>query len=1467
MKPFTRQPLLELFALAAVALPCAAADFETEIRPLLKEFCLGCHSTEKHKGDLDLERFTSASEVMKHPKVWQAVVEQLSLGEMPPKEKRQPTEQQREQLMAWGGGVLDQIALARAGDPGPVVLRRLSNAEYKYTIRDLTGLASLDPAKEFPADSASGEGFMNVGNSLVMSPALLTKYFDAAKEIAAHAVLLPDGIAFSPSTSERDWSEERLAAIREFYRRFSISGGGSSVNLQGIKFDTKDGGVLPLRKYLEATLDLKDLGLRGQANRDPALNSTGKGEANAKGPSSLRSAGALQEIASERNLNARYLSTLWNSLNDAKPSLVLDQIRAQWREAKPGDTEALTQTIAQWQQALWRFTQVGHIGKRDGPKAWQVPVTPLVDAREVRLRIPTSGNGKPVTLYLAVSDAGDGNENDFAVWENPRLVTSGRSDLPLRDVRVAVESLDVYREKIFTNAAECLAAAGEVKRSLDTNALTQLARKHGVEPVALSAWFDCLGIGAGETRIESHITGKMESAQGYDFIKGWTGADALSVIANSSDQHVRVPGNMKPHGVALHPSPKLRAVVGWRSPVTATLRVEGTVQHAHPECGNGVTWALELRRGNSKQQLAAGTAQGSKEVKFGPIENLAVQPGDVISVGIGPRDGNHSCDLTAVDLTLIPDSRPLTAGSWNLATDVSSNILSGNPHADSLGNAGVWHFYSQPDKAGGAESLLPTGSLLAKWQSSANAEEKQKLAGEVQKLLAGGTAGLAKDAPDAVLYRQLISLNGPLLSFILRSSRREEALAPTRNLKLETQNGQPYGLDPALFGKHPNGAKVSEADLCVRAPSLLEVHLTADLAEGCEFVVTGRLHKETSFEGSVQMQVLTNKPMALGLTAGTVKEEGGKSTWSDGERPMISDSPIIVSDGSAARKRIESALDEFRQLFPAALCYTKIVPVDEVVTLTLYYREDDHLRRLMLDEAQIAEIDRLWAELHYVSHDALKLVDAYEQLWQFATQDADPSAFEPLRQPIKQRAEDFKKLLVDTEPAHLNALLEFAERAYRRPLTAADKEELRTLYGKLRREEIPHDQAIRLTLARTLVAPAFLYRLEAPVAGEKPGPVTDWELATRLSYFLWSSAPDADLRAVAAAGKLHEPEALAEQTSRMLQDPRVRRLAIEFACAWLHVYDFDELGEKSERHFPTFNALRGAMYEETIRFFTDLFQNDRSVLNILDADYTFLNGDLAKHYGISNSVLSSSRREEAQNENRKPKDESRNDQSLDTSAATTRDDGWRRVDDVKTFGRGGILGQATILAKQSGASRTSPILRGNWVGEVLLGEKLPRPPKDVPRLPEDEATETLTVRELTQKHSTDPKCYACHRRIDPYGYSLEAYDAIGRLRDRDLGGRPIDTHAKVMDGAECDGLDGLRTYLLTKRRDAFLKQFCRKLLGYSLGRSVLLSDGPLLSEMREQLKKHDYRITVVIETIVRSKQFREMRGREAASDE
>ena len=1421
--------LTKIFALAAaLTLPspggrAAQADFQKDIRPLLNEFCLKCHSTKDHKGDLDLERFSSLDAVKRDPKVWLQVEEQLELSEMPPKDKPQLSAAQKAKLVAWVRGTLHDIALANAGDPGPVVLRRLSNAEYTYTVRDLTGVAALDPAREFPTDGAAGEGFSNAGAALVMSPALLTKYLDAAKDLAAHAVLLPGGLAFSPITSQRDWTEERLAAIRSFYAQFTEKGGGSAVNLQGIKFDTKDGGVLPLEKYLAATIELRA--------RAGDLQSPLRGPATGAAATSRRHepSAALIALAKERGLNAKYLSTLWTALNDSQPSLLLDPLRAQWRTAKPTDAPALVATIAQWQRALWRFTTVGHIGKRNGPSAWQMPVVPLAASQEVRVKLPAPTSGNEIVLYLLASDAGDGNEHDFAVWENPRLVAPGRPDLHLRDVRDAVLAFQTQRERVAASVAKCLAAADEASVLSDRSGVAALAAKHGVEPTLLTAWLDYLGIGGGPVRVTSHMTKKLESANNYDFIKGWTGADALSVLANSSDNAVRIPGHMKPHSVGVHPAPKFRVCIGWNSPVAATVRVEATVQPAHPECGNGVTWSLELRRGSTRQRLAAGTAQGPREVKVPAQENLAVQPGDLLSLIIGPRDGNHSCDMTALAL----DIKATDGKRWNLASDVSASILAGNPHADGLGNPGVWHFYSEPDAGGGADSIVPAGSLLAKWRAATDAAERGRLAGEVQKLLASGPASLAKDAPDAVLHRQLTALGGPLFKSPIASSRRgEEADASSTNAVRLLTSAATWALDPALFGQHPNGSALPAANLCVRAPSLLEVRLPADLVEGCEFVATATLHRETGAEGSVQMQVLHTKPAsASGLAAGAAKELGGKGTWSDGERPIGSDTPILVTNGSAARKRIEAALDQFRQLFPAALCYTKIVPVDEVVTLTLYYREDDQLRRLLLDDAQTAELERLWAELHFVSQSPLKLVDAFEQLWQYATQDADPSAFTPMREPIKQRAEAFRKELLAAEPKHIEAVVNFAERTWRRPLKSAEREELKTLYHKLRSQELPHETAIRMTLARVFVAPAFLYKFEQPAAGKAQSPVSDTELATRLSYFLWSSAPDAELASLAATGKLRNPEVLAAQTRRMLADPRVRRLAVEFGAQWLHTRDLDKLDEKSERHFPTFTSVRGALNEEPIRFFTDLFQRDGSVLALLDADYTFVNGTLAKHYGLTG----------------------------------VSGDDWRRVDGVRAQGRGGVLGFGATLAKQSGASRTSPILRGNWLSETLLGERLPRPPKGVPVLPE-EAPAGLTERALIERHSGDPKCASCHTRIDPFGFALERYDAIGRLRAKDAAGLPIDSRTRTADGVDLDGMDGLRTYLLTKRRDAFERQFCRKLLGFALGRSVQLSDQPLIDEMLKRLAAGEHRVATAVELIVQSRQFREIRGLASAVD-
>jgi hypothetical protein len=1368
---------LFIFCLSVSGLATAVCDeaFVRQIRPLLEERCLTCHSTAEQEGDLDLERFATVEDISKDPSVWEQVLEQIHLGEMPPKKEPQLTPEQEKLLTGWVQGTLDAVALANAGDPGPVVIRRLSNHEYTYTIRDLTGVDGLDPAREFPVDGAAGEGFTNAGAALVMSPALLTKYLDAAKEVADHMVLTPTGIRFSAGTSSRDATDETLASIRAFYAKHTGTGESSETVGQGIKLDMGTGsGRLPLAPYLDA--------LQGRRGTD--------------------------------GLSPKYLQILREALTSTQRSALLDPLRVKFQAGQlaPADIEP-------WQKALWRFAVVGHIGKVGGPKSWLEPVTPLAAEHEFRLKLQPPADGGDLTLYLSASDAGDGGENDFALWENARLITPGRGELLLRDVRSVLQQMDGHRDAVSESAVRCLAAASEAEGAKGQADLAALAEKHKVDAKVLAGWLNHLGIGGGgDLKLEPLLTKKAESVANYNFIKGWVGENALSVLANSSDTTVRIPGEMKPHSIATHPSPKLASVIAWRSPVAGSLKISGSVQDGHTDCGNGILYTLELRRGQTREVLAAGESKAGMVIPMGPFENVPVMPGDVVALVIDPRAGNHTCDHTPVNLTLSDGQ-----SEWDLGKDVSPDILASNPHADRHGNSAVWHFLSQPASGADTPSApMDDQSLLSKWRKAKDASERAQIAAQVQQLLQQEAEAAKASPADRELRRQLLDFNGPLLAEAWRSVKAQPAAA----------TASPYGLAPALFGKHPQSGEVAATSLCVRAPSVLEMRLPAALLTGAELVATGRLHPASGGEASVQMQVLTTKPTAslrLHATTATSKIQGG--AWTDSKPPVIFDAPVLVRDGSEARRRFEKAFNDFRALFPAALCYTKIVPVDEVVTLTLFHREDDQLRRLILDDAQTTELDRLWDELHFVSESPLTKVDAFEQIWEYSTQDG-PNApngdkrLEPLREPILRDAAAFRKLQIEVEPNHVQAVLDFAAQAWRRPLEDAEGSGLTSLYQTLRDQDLSHPTALRLLLARVLVAPAFLYRGEQASPGVAASPVTDFEMATRLSYFLWASTPDAELLALAAAGKLQDPDTLAAQARRMLKSGKVDRLATEFGCQWLHVRDVATLEEKSERHFPEFSGLRGDMQEEVARFFVDLFQNDRAVLSLLDADHTFVSPALAEYYGL---------------------------------AAEGGD--WRRVEGLRARGRGGILGFAATLAKHSGASRTSPILRGTWLSEVILGDKLPNPPTGVPVLPE-ETPEGLTERQLTERHSSDERCAGCHKRVDPFGFALEGFDAVGRSRAKDAAGLAIDTKTELPDGTGIEGLDGLRAWLLTERRDEFVRQFCRKMLGYALGRGVQLSDKPLIDAIIAKLETNDHRVGIVIEEIVKSPQFREVRGRD-----
>ena len=455
--------LLIFFLVSVLAAAASAAQpdeatlrgaYHSELQSLFNTYCYDCHGgAGTTEGDIDLAAMTDWDAAKKQPHTWQKVAEMLGNGLMPPQDADQPTDAEREKLKSWVAGYLALQAQAHAGDPGKVILRRLSNSEYSYTLRDLTGVESLDPAHEFPADGAAGEGFTNTGGALVMSPELVSKYLNAAKEVASHAQLLPDGIRFSPHTTARDWTDDTLAIIRDFYKQFTDAGGGNQVNLQGVVFDTNQGGRLPIEKYLAATL----------AER----------EALAGGHKSIA------DVAREHGLNAKYLGILWKSLNGTNQSQLLDEFRARWRTAKPADAPALAADIAAWQKSLWTFSSVGLIGRVGGPKAWMEPIEPLTTKHEIKFKIPESPDGGDVTISLVASDAGDGNENDFVVWQSPRLVAPGRSDLLLRDIRGVSKALKSHRAQLFSSTAEFLNAADAIDASNNPKQVGKLAsEKH-----------------------------------------------------------------------------------------------------------------------------------------------------------------------------------------------------------------------------------------------------------------------------------------------------------------------------------------------------------------------------------------------------------------------------------------------------------------------------------------------------------------------------------------------------------------------------------------------------------------------------------------------------------------------------------------------------------------------------------------------------------------------------------------------------------------------------------------------------------------------------------------------------------------------------------------------------------------------------------------------------------------------------
>ena len=610
---------------------------------------------------------------------------------------------------------------------------------------------------------------------------------------------------------------------------------------------------------------------------------------------------------------------------------------------------------------------------------------------------------------------------------------------------------------------------------------------------------------------------------------------------------------------------------------------------------------------------------------------------------------------------------------------------------------------------------------------------------------------------------------------------------------------------------------------------------------------------------------------------------GGRDVRSEGLTPGTDAArAMTVPSDPAALVRYEEAFGRFCATFPDAFFVSErarvyLDPAKEKKnggrllsagfhSMTGYFRDDAPLSELLLDAQGRRELDDLWREFDFITtapmrqHTSFVWFERTDSRWMrdpvfdFArAEDKDVTSEAKIRRlaevylakakengagdiALGAIADHFaiisasirwvEQARLAAEPSHVAALQTFAERAYRRPLSKAERDDIAAFYGALRAKEgLSHEDAVRDSIVSVLMSPHFCYRVDGQAEGSGVQRLSDYALASRLSYFLWASMPDEELLARVEAGDLGRPEVLVAQARRMLRDGRVRGLATEFGGNWLDFRRFEEHNSVDRERFTTFNdALRKAMFEEPVRFLLEIIREDRSVLDCLDASHTFVNPVLALHYGMP---------------------------GVEGAA-----DDWVRIEDAKRYGRGGLLPMAVFLTKNAPGLRTSPVKRGYWVVRRLLGEDIPAPPAQVPELPSDESKlGDLTLREALARHRADKSCAGCHERFDAIGLTFEGYGPVGEFRVEDLGGRPVDTHATFPGGSEGTGVEGLRTYLRDHRQGDFVENLCRKFLAYALGRTLIPSDDRTIEGMRAGLAANGFRFGTMVDTIVTSPQF------------
>ena len=638
------------------------------------------------------------------------------------------------------------------------------------------------------------------------------------------------------------------------------------------------------------------------------------------------------------------------------------------------------------------------------------------------------------------------------------------------------------------------------------------------------------------------------------------------------------------------------------------------------------------------------------------------------------------------------------------------------------------------------------------------------------------------------------------------------------------------------FGKHPYGIEIGPNDFVMESDTTIVLDIPVSKGNrGLGLQAEVEIDARNGGSAVLRCTISETGGFSKGRPAWTLladPESEGFRTWKKNVLEYATNLPQ-TSHGEPTPSD--------RDPIPAPLDNTYNQPErDRFHYRVKYFRDDAFLVDKMLDDATRVKLDQAWADVmaSFEYHDAfLDLLEikfslkidgqGVEELDddEIAALPAEPR---PYVKALREEYKDVMAVQMAAHPGHIEDSIAFASEAWRRPLSEKEKDDLRRFYTTTREDRgLDHRKAIRALLTRVLVAPAFLYRLEQPAALSGVTALSDWEMANRLSYFLWSSVPDAELRRAAEAGELSDPKRVERQVRRMLANPKARRLATEFFGQWLGFYRFDQYRGVDAERFPEFtDKVKVAMYDEAVSFFEYIVREGRPVREMLSADYTFLNKALAEHYGVAADVALTDKAE--------------------------------RVAGANVPERGGLLRLGAVLTATSAPLRTSPVKRGDWVLRRVLGTPTPPPPPDTGSIPaDDKAFGEMTVRERLEAHRTSPSCVSCHTRIDPLGFPLEHYDPVGRWRGEYSNGKPIDATTTLGD-ARIEGVGDLIDHLRSEEKQV-LRNLSAKLLGYALGRTMLLSDQPLVDQLLEAGGGASF--TDLVVKVATSRQFRHQRGR------